>query len=156
MIEKKTEELKGPSEPEKSREPEESFNSIEPNTRITLICNQTCIRTYQVTGSLNLDISSLILHTILPVIQMQTRVVYSFSCSIYWGQNQVVQYHRTLSPNGTFMSLSQIEEYVKQCELLHLNLDNEGVWSRAYLPAARVTNNPRVYEGRVEFHHVRI
>ena len=89
---------------------EESSSLIEPETRISLIENQNLVRTYQVTSSLSHDVSNLILHTIRPVIQMRVRVIYSFSCSIHWGWNQVIQYHKTLSPNGTFMSLSQIEE----------------------------------------------
>ena len=108
------------------------------------------------TGSLNHDVSNLILDTIHPVIQMRTRVIYSFSCLIYQGRNQIVEYHRTLPTNDTFTSLSQIEEYIRQCELRHLNLDDEGVWSKAYFPATRITNNPRVYEGRVEFRHVQV
>ena len=50
--------------------------------RIDLIKNQTCIRSYEVTGPLN---HNLILNTIHPVIKMQMRVVYSFSCTVYWG-----------------------------------------------------------------------
>ena len=37
-----------------------------------------------------------------------------------------------------------------------MNLDDEGVWSKAYLPATGITNNPGVYEGRVEFRHVQV
>ena len=61
-----------------------------------------------------------------------------------------------LSPNATFMSLSQIEKYIKQLELQSLNLDNEWVWSRAYLPALQMTNNLGVYEGCIKFHHTHI
>ena len=148
-------------------EKEESSNLVAPDveaalpdlrseTRIELIENRTQVRTYQVTGSLNQDVSNLILDTIHPAIQMRTRVIYSFPCSIYRGKNQIVQYHRTLPTNGTFTNLSQIEDYILQCELQLLNLDDEGVWSKVYLPAVRITNNPRVYEGHVEFAHVRV
>ena len=106
------------------------------------------------TGSPSHDISNLNLDTICPVIHMRTRIIYSFSCLIYRGRNQIVEYHRTLPTNDTFKSLSQIEEYIRQCELRHLHLDDEGVWSKAYLPTTRITNNPEVYEGRVKFHHV--
>ena len=58
--------------------------------------------------------------------------------------------------SGAFTSLNQIEEYILQCELRRLNLDDEGVWSRAYLSTARITNNPRGYEGHVEFQHIRV
>ena len=41
-----------------------------PETTINLIDIQTHVRTYQVTGSLNQDVSNLILDTICPVIEM--------------------------------------------------------------------------------------
>ena len=122
-----------------------------PESRIDLIENQTRVKTYRVTGHLNHDISNLIPDTIHSVIEMQTKVIYSFSCKIYWGENQVIQYHKTLSPNVTFTSSSQIEEYIKQCELWHLDLDDEEVWSKGYLPMLRITDNPGVCEGRLEF-----
>ena len=61
------ERIKG-KEPEEQHE--ESSNPLEPETRINLIENQTRVRTYHVTGSLNHDISNLILDTICPVIKM--------------------------------------------------------------------------------------
>ena len=85
------------------------------------------------------------------------KVIYSFSCTIYWGQNQVIPYHKTLSPNITFTSLNQIEECIKQCELWHLNLDDEEVWSKAYLPAVKITDNfTEFYKGRSEFRHIQV
>ena len=87
---------------------------------------------------------------------MRTKVVYSFTCTICQGQNQVIQYHKTLSSSGTFTSLSQVKEYVKQCELCRLNWDDNMIWSKAYLPAVRITNYPRVHEDHVEFHHVHV
>ena len=117
---------------ERSREIEELKRLLEPplettsETTINLIENQTHVRIYQVTSSLNHDISNLILDNICPIIQMQTRVIYSFSCSIYWGWNQLSQYRKTLSSNGTFTSLSQIEEYIRHFELQCLNLDMNG------------------------------
>ena len=131
-IKKKIEELKGPREPEKSIELEQAFNRSyrisekntntgnelnERETRINLIEDQTRVKTYEVTGNLNHDVSNLILKTIKPVIKMRTRVICSFSCSIFRGRNQVIQYHKTLSDNKTFTSLREIEEYIKRCEL---------------------------------------
>ena len=84
------------------------------------------------------------------------RVFYSFSCSIYQGWNQTIQYHRALPTNSTFTNLNQIEECIKQCELQHLNLDDEGVWGKAYLPVAKITNSPRVYERHIEFRHIHV
>ena len=133
---------------------EESFYLIELETTINLIKNQTRVRSYEVTGSLNRVVSNLILDIVHPIIEMRTRVIYSFSFTIYQGWKQVTQYHKTLHTNGTFMSMSQIEEYIKQCELRRLNLDYERVWDTAYLPASWITNNPGVYEGHIEFCHI--
>ena len=152
-IKKKIEELKGPHEPNPGHH---TGGMREAQTTINLIENQTHVRTYRMTSSLNHNVSNLILDTIRLVIHMQTRVIYSFSCLIHRGRNQIVAYHRTLPTNDTCTSLSQIEEYIHQCELRHLNLNDEGVWSKAYLPAMRITNNPGVYEGRVEFHHIQV
>ena len=63
-IKKKIKELKRP------REPDSGHHTRGTQTTINLIENQTHIRTYWVTGSLNHDISNLILDTIHPVIQM--------------------------------------------------------------------------------------
>ena len=68
----------------------------ERETRINLIEDQTHVKTYEVTGNLNHDVSNLILKTIKPVIEMRMRVIYSFSCSIFRGRNQVVQYHKNV------------------------------------------------------------
>ena len=87
---------------------------------------------------------------------MKTRVIYSFPCSIFRGRNHVVQYHKSLSDNKTFTSLREIEEYIKRCELKRLNLYDDEAWSKAYLPASQITDNPGVYEGRVEFRRIRI
>ena len=153
LIEKKIKELKGPCEPDSVTT--EGCHT-EAQTTINLTENQTRVRTYWVTGSFNHDVSNLILNTIRPIIRMRTRVIYSFSCLIYRGTNQIVEYHRTLPTNDTFTGFSQIVEYIRQCELRHRNLDDEGVWRKAYLPMTRITNNPRVYEGCVEFCHVQV
>ena len=68
----------------------------------------------------------------------------------------VLSPHKILSPNVTFTSLSQIEESIKQYGLRRLNLDDEKVWSKTYLPAVRITGNPGDYEGRVEFRHIQV
>ena len=59
------------------------------NMHVRLIINltedQTRVKSYKVTGNLNHEVSDLILSTIKTVIEMQTEVVYSFSCWIYQG-----------------------------------------------------------------------
>ena len=37
-----------------------------------------------------------------------------------------------------------------------MDLDDHEVWSKAYLPASQIINNPGVYEGRVEFRRIHI
>ena len=54
------------------------------------------------------------------------------------------------------MSLNQIVEYIKQCKLQHLDLDDEGIWSKGYLPVSQLIDNPGVYKDRVEFHYVHV
>ena len=66
---------------------------------------------------------------------MQTKVVYSFEADIYRGAGEIKTYSKTLSsPLGMFTSLQEIREYIKECEQKRLDLDNEEVWSKAYLP----------------------
>ena len=130
--------------------------SIPPDPVFERRIDQTHVKTYMVTGPLNHNVFSLILDIICPVIEMQTKVIYSFSCTIYWGQNQVIQYNKALSLNATFTSSIQIEKYIEQCELRHVNLDDEEVCHKAYLPVVRKPGSPGVYEGRVEFQHIQV
>ena len=61
-----------------------------------------------------------------------------------------------MSDNKTFTSLREIEEYIKKCQLERLKLDDNEVWRKAYVPASQITDNPGVYEGRVEFRRIHI
>ena len=60
------------------------------------------------------------------------------------------------SPPGMFTSLKEIREYIEECEQKRLDLDNEEVWSKAYLPATRTTKVKGNYQGKVVFKHVQI
>ena len=111
---------------------------------------------YEVTGNLNNNLSDLIFDNIKSVVEMRTKVIYSFSCDIFQAKNEVIRYHKTMSNNKTFTSLREIENYIKECELRRLDLDNVEVWSKAYLPATRIVDDPNVYEGRVMFLKVHI
>ena len=71
----------------------------ERETRISLIEDQTRVKTYEATGNLNHDVFNASLKTIKLVLEMRTRVIYSFSCSIFRGRNHVIQYHKTSSDN---------------------------------------------------------
>ena len=53
-----------------------------------------------------------------------------------------------------FTSLKEIQAYIEECEQKWLDLDNEEVWSKAYLPTTRTTELQGNYEGKVVFNHV--
>ena len=55
-----------------------------------------------------------------------------------------------------FISLKEIQACIEECEQKRLDLDNEEVWSKAYLPTKRITKARDNYEGKVVFKHVQI
>ena len=84
-------------------------------------------------------------------------MIYSFKSVIYQGNGEIKDFSKTLdSAPGMFASLKEIQEYIEVCEQIRLNLDNEEVWSKAYLPATRTTEVRGNYEGKVLFRHVQI
>ena len=129
---------------------------VRPPLRVRLVENQNRIKKYEVTGDLNKNVSDLITKAIRTVVEMRTKVIYSFHCSIFRGKNEVVEYYKTFSNNVTFTSLREIEDYIEQCEMKRLDLDNAEVWNKAYLPASIFTDKPGIYEGRVEFKRIHI
>ena len=74
-------------------------------------------------------------------IEMRTKAIYSFkSEEVHRGVGDIVNYRKTLtSPPGMFTSLGKIQAYIEECEQKQLDLDNERVWSKAYLPTERTT-----------------
>ena len=89
---------------------------------------------------------------ITPIIETRTKVIHAFSCVIYRGQGEIIEYSKTFkAPSGTFSSLSDIKEYIHQCEKKRLDLEDSETWSKAYLPATATYNSKGVYEGRVLF-----
>ena len=90
-------------------------------------------------------------------IEMRTKVIYSFKSEINRGGGVIKCYCKTLtSPPGMFTSLEDIQAYIEECKQKRLNLDNEEVWSKAYLPAERTTETRGNYEGKVIFKHAQI
>ena len=77
---------------------------------------------------------------------MRTKVVYSFESEIHWGAGEIVDYQKTLSGEGMFTSMSEIRDYIGKWEQRRLDLEDSGVWSKAYLPASRTIDS----EGAVE------
>ena len=111
-----------------------------------------------INADLNNDISQIIMDRIRPEIQMRTRVVYGFKAEIHRGKGEIVEYHKTISGKklGALKTLKEIEEYIEQCEIKRLDLDNVEVWNKAYLPATEVVKKPGVYQGRVVFNEVHV
>ena len=55
-----------------------------------------------------------------------------------------------------FISLREIQAYIKECEQKRLDLDSEEVWPKAYLPTTRTAEVRGNYEGKVIFKQVQI
>ena len=121
-------------------------------TEIKLVENGARVKVYKTTGNLNFDLTDKIMEKITPIIEMRTKVIHAFSCVIYRGKGEIIEYSKTFkAPPGTFSSLSDIKEYIHQCEQKRLDLEDAETWSKAYLPATATYNSKGVYEGRVRF-----
>ena len=121
-------------------------------TEIKLVENGGRVKVYKTTGNLNFDLTDKIMEKITPIIETRTKVIHAFSCVIYRGQGEIIEYSKTFkAPPGTFSSLDDIKEYIRQCEQKRLDLENAETWSKAYLPATATYNSKGVYEGRVRF-----
>ena len=121
-------------------------------TEIKLVENGGRVKVYKTTGNLNFDLTDKIMEKITPIIETRTKVIQAFSCVIYRGQGEIIEYSKTFkAPPGTFSSLDDIKEYILQCEQKRLDLEDAETWSKAYLPATATYNSKGVYEGRVRF-----
>ena len=125
---------------------------ITDKTEIKLDENGGRVKVFKTTGNLNFDLTDIIMEKITPIIETRTKVIHAFSCVIYRGQGEIIEYSKTFkAPSGTFSSLSDIKEYIHQCEQKRLDLEDSETWSKAYLPATATYNSKGVYEGRVLF-----
>ena len=81
-----------------------------------------------------------------------------FSCIIYRGEGEIVEYSKTfkLNKQATFANFADKEEYIHQCEQKRLDLEDSETWSQAYLPATMIYDSKGVYEGKVFFRSVDI
>ena len=121
-------------------------------TEIKLLENGDRVKVFKTTGNLNFDLTDIIMEKITPIIEIRTKVIHAFSCVIYRGQGEIIEYSKTFkAPSGTFSSLSDIKEHIRQCEQKRLDLEDSETWSKAYLPATATYNSKGVYEGRVLF-----
>ena len=149
VVTNKTEIKSAPNEPGESSTAQEVFTN---KTEIKLDENGGRVKVYKTTGNLNFDLTDKIMEKITPIIETRTKVIHAFSCVIYRGQGEIIEYSKTFkSPPGTFSSLDDIKEYIRQCEQKRLDLEDAETWSKAYLPATATFNSKGVYEGRVLF-----
>ena len=149
VITNKTEIKSAPNETGESSNPQEVITN---KTEIKLVENGDRVKVFKTTGNLNFDLTDIIMEKITPIIEMRTKVIHAFSCVIFRGQGEIIEYSKTFkAPSGTFSSLSEIKEYIHQCEQKRLDLEDGETWSKAYLPATATYNSKGVYEGRVLF-----
>ena len=149
VVTNKTEIKSTPNETGESSTTQEVFTN---KTEIKLVENGGRVKVYKTTGNLNFDLTDKIMEKITPIIETRTKVIHAFSCVIFRGQGEIIEYSKTFkAPSGTFSSLADIKEYIRQCEQKRLDLEDAETWSKAYLPATATYNSKGVYEGRVRF-----
>ena len=140
------------STPNETGESSTAKEVVTNKTEIKLVENGGRVKVYKTTGNLNLDLTDKIMEKITPIIETRTKVIHAFSCVIYRGQGEIIEYSKTFkAPPGTFSSLADIKEYIRQCEQKRLDLEDAETWSKAYLPATATYASKGVYEGRVRF-----
>ena len=149
VVTNKTEKKSTPNETGESSTTQEVVTN---KTEIKLAEKCGRVKVYKTTGNLNFDLTDIIMEKITPIIETRTKVIHAFSCVIYRGQGEIIEYSKTFkAPSGTFSSLADIKEYIRQCEQKRLDLEDAETWSKAYLPATATYNSKGVYEGRVRF-----
>ena len=149
VVTNKKEIKSAPNETGESSNPKEVVTN---KTEIKLVENGGRVKVFKTTGNLNFDLTDIIMEKITPIIEMRTKVIQAFSCVIYRGQGEIIEYSKTFkTPSGTFSSLDDIKEYIHQCEQKRLDLEDGETWSKAYLPATETFDSEGVYEGRVLF-----
>ena len=149
VVTNKTEIKSTPNETGESSTAQEVFTN---KTEIKLVENGGRVKVYKTTGNLNFDLTDKIMEKITSIIEIRTKVIHAFSCVIYRGQGEIIEYSKTFkAPPGTFSTLDDIKEYIHQCEQKRLDLEDAETWSKAYLPATATYASKGVYEGRVRF-----
>ena len=108
------------------------------------------MKIFRVTRNLNRPDTKTIMPNITPHIEMRVKLIYSFESVIYRGGGKIQPYSKTVM----FTGLKEIQAYIEECEQKRLDLDNEEVWSKAYLPATRTTEVRGNYKGKVAIKHV--
>ena len=139
---------------EQQQDDDEQYDTV-PN--IKLVRGGKCVKEFRMTGNLKRPNTKMIMANISSHIEMRVKVIYSFKSVIYQGNGEIKDYSKTLdSAPGMFTSQKEIQECIEACEQIRLLLDNEEVWSKAYLPTTRTTEVRDNYEGTVVFKHVQV
>ena len=121
------------------------------------MCKGKRLQAFRVTGNLNDSNTKMTMANIIPHIEMKVKVIYSFKSVIYRGDGEIISYSKALdSSPRMFTSLKEIQADIEECEQNWFDLDNEEVWSKAYLPTTGTTKIRGNYEGKVVFKHVQI
>ena len=121
-----------------------------------LIEDGTRVKTWRLTKNLNLSLTDTIMHKATPDTEMRTKVIYSFKCEVRRDGGDIIVYGRTKSSAGTLTSLQEIEDFIEQCEMKRLDLEDNDFWGEAYLSAERTIETPGAYQGIIVFKHVQI
>ena len=136
------------STPNETGESSSAKEVVTNKTEIKLAENGGRVKVYKTTGNLNFDLTDKIMEKITPIIETRTKVIHAFSCVIYRGQGEIIEYSKTFkAPPETFSSLDDIKECIRQCEQKRLDLEDAETWSKAYLPATATYASKGVYEG---------
>ena len=117
---------------EVQQQDEEKYDTV---PEINLVHEGRRMKEFRVNGNLNNANTRMIMDNITPHIEMRVKVIYSFNAEIHRGAGEIVDYSKTLtSTPGRFTSLEEIQAYFGECEQKPLDLENEEVWSKDYLP----------------------
>ena len=154
--EKAKEQCQGPAAAKEQQQDDddEQYDTV---AKIKLMYERKRVKGFRATGNLNNSNTKIIMANITPRIEMRVKVIYSFKSVICRGAGEIKPYSKTLdSSPGMFTRLKEVQGYIEECEQKRLDLDNEEVWSKTYLPATRTTEVQGNYEDKVVFKHVQI
>ena len=96
--------------------------------KIKLVYEGKRFKEFRMSGNLNRSNTKMIINNITPLIQMRTKVFYSFKSVINRGTGEIVDNSKILtSPPSMFTTLEQIQAYIEECEQKRLDLENSKV-----------------------------
>ena len=92
VVTNKTEIKSTPNETGESSTPQEVITN---KTEIKLVESGGRVKVFKTTGNLNFDLTDIIMEKITPIIETRTKVIHAFSCVIYRGQGEIIEYSKT-------------------------------------------------------------